>query len=161
MKLPDESELDRARRAARGVLGCDHLAGDALQEALIALWQQPTGPREPGPWLVRAAVLRARQLRRALERRRRHENVAAECGDHPDCDNPLHHARAHELAARLAGAIAGLPPDQRRIIDIRLREEAGYAAAARRLAVPVGTVRSRLARARAALARTLGEAVPR
>jgi RNA polymerase sigma-70 factor (ECF subfamily) len=143
--------LARAHEVAARLLGCDHLAADAVQEALVALWQQPTPPPDVRGWLVRAVVHRSRHLRRTLRRRAHHEHVHAEhCELHRGCDNPLHHAFAHELAERLEAAVAALPPAWR---EPFLLERGGldYAAIADRLAMPLGTVRSRLHRARAAL----------
>ena len=67
---------ERAQHHARRILGCDHLADDAVQEALLALHAEPTEPEMPGPWLVRATVHRALHLRRTLQRRQRHEQAA-------------------------------------------------------------------------------------
>jgi RNA polymerase sigma-70 factor (ECF subfamily) len=145
--------LSRAQAAARRLLGCDHLAADAVQEALIALCRLSARPPDVAGWLMLAACHRARHLRRTLRRRARHEQqaVAARCDRHPDCDNPLHHAHAHELGARLAAAIAALPPPQRVAFERHYRSGLDYAAIAHDLALPLGTVRSRLHRARAAL----------
>lgn len=154
--LEASCHLDRARAAARAVLGCDHLADDAVQEALLALFWHREVPPDLRGWFVRAVVHRARHLRRALLRRRRHEDAAARiCDHHPDCDNPLHHACAHEIAARVAAAVAALPDPQRRVYDLQERTALDYEGLATRLGWPVGTVRSRLHRARAAIAAAL------
>jgi RNA polymerase sigma-70 factor (ECF subfamily) len=49
-----------------------------------------------------------------------------------------------------------LPPDQRDIMHLVCVEELSYAEAAALLDIPIGTVMSRLARARTAVARSLG-----
>ncbi len=153
-----QSDLARAHAVARGMLGCDHLAADAVQEALIALWQQPSPPPHRRAWLVQAVVFRARALRRAYRRRQRHEDAAADhhCAEHRDCSNPLHHALAHELQQRLATAVQQLPPEQREPFELHRHGELDYVGIATRLQVPVGTVRSRLHRARQALQTALG-----
>ena len=51
----------------------------------------------------------------------------------------------------VARAIHGLPEHQRRVVELVVLEGMGYAAAAARLSVPTGTVRSRLGRARETL----------
>ncbi|HEV2623251.1 MAG TPA: RNA polymerase sigma factor [Frateuria sp.] len=56
----------------------------------------------------------------------------------------------------LAMALATLPPDQREVVALVLVEGMSYGEAAALLEVPVGTVTSRLARARAALQAHLG-----
>lgn len=160
--LPDPSpHLARAHAAARAVLGCDHLADDAVQEALLALWAQATPPADLRGWFVRAVVHRARHLRRTLQRRQRHEHsAAAACEHHPDCDNPLHLATAHELTTRFADALARLPEPQRAVFLLHDGTDLDYRGMAQRLHLPVGTVRSRLHRARDALATALGRERP-
>jgi len=159
---PDlDADLLRAQRAARALLGCDHLAADAVQEALVALWQQPTPPPDRRGWLVRAVVFRARHLRRTLRRRQRHECASAShCELHRGCDNPLHQAYAHELGERLDQALALLPKEQRGPFELWLATGLDYRGIAARLGLPVGTVRSRLHRARAALQQLLADDAP-
>lgn len=146
-----------AHALAKRLLGCDHLADDAVQEALVALWRLEEPPRDPDAWLARAVVLRCRQLRRSMRRRRRHEHVAsAHCDLHAGCDNPLHVAVAHEAGARLAQVLDTLPRAQRRAFELYTETGLDYAGVAARLGLPVGTVRSRLHRARAAIEAALG-----
>lgn len=134
------------------MLGCDHLAEDVLQDAVVALWRRGSCPPEPHRWLVRAVVLRSRHLRRMLRRRLHHEHTAStHCALHVGCDNPLHSAYAHELGERLDRAIASLPPDQLEPFRLFERDGLDYAAIAAQLGLPIGTVRSRLHRARLAL----------
>lgn len=148
--------LTRAHAAARAVLGCDHLAHDAVQEALLATCRETAPPADLRAWFVRTVVHRARHLRRTLVRRRRHEHhAAAHCELHPDCDNPLHHAHAHELSERLAAAIATLPPTQRDLFACHDHDVVDYAGLAARFELPIGTVRSRLHRARRAVRHAL------
>lgn len=56
----------------------------------------------------------------------------------------------------VAAAMAALPPEHREVVALVLVEGLSYAEAAELLDVPVGTVTSRLARARAALQHHLG-----
>lgn len=155
------ADLARAHAVARRLLGCDHLAADAVQAAQIALWRRAGPPPDVRGWLVRAVVHRSRHLRRTLARRRRHEHAASEhCALHAGCANPLHVAIAHELGERLADALDSLPAAQREALA-RLAAsaadpqnpdgEADAASAAARSA----TLRSRLHRARAALREAL------
>jgi len=148
--------LSHAQAIAHRLLGCDHLAADAVQEALVALWCEATNPPDPRGWLVRAVVHRSRHLRRTLQRRQRHEHTASQhCELHRGCDNPLHQALAHELGAELERATASLPTRQRAAFELYEQGGLDYDAVAARLGLPVGTVRSRLHRARAALQRSL------
>lgn len=148
--------LARAHAVGRRLLGCDHLAADAVQEALVALWHDGVVPIDPRGWLVRAVVHRARHLRRTLQRRARHEHTASlHCALHRGCDNPLHQAAAHELGERLDRATGSLPREQRAAFELFERGGHDYVSIAGRLGVPEGTVRSRLHRARATLQQAL------
>lgn len=137
---------------ARRLLGCSHLAEDAVQEALLALSEQPTAPERPLGWLAKAVFHRCRHLRRTLRRRRHHEHIAAQhCDLHEDCNNPLHVAMAHELGETLAAVRASLPHEQRIVLDLYETQDVDYHQIAMTLGIPIGTVRSRLARARQTL----------
>jgi RNA polymerase sigma-70 factor (ECF subfamily) len=151
--LPDPTpHLPAVRAVARRLLGCDHLADDAVQEALVALWREAEQPQNARAWLVRAVVLRSRHLRRTARRRRHHEHVAShDCDLHQGCDNPLHVAVAHETAERLHRALDTLPRPQREAFELYERTGLDYAGVADRLGLPIGTVRSRLHRARATI----------
>lgn len=151
--------LPPAQAAARRLLGCDHLASDAVQEAMVAYWREPIVPDDPRRWLVSAVMFRARHLRRTLLRRQKHEHgAAAHCELHAGCDNPLHHAYAHELGHRLDDALAALPGEQRTAFQLYVETGLDYRGIAKRLSLPIGTVRSRLHRARQALQEALGDA---
>lgn len=123
-----------------------------MQEALVALWQQDVRPTAPVAWLVRAVVLRARHLRRTTRRRRHHEHGASShCQLHEGCDNPLHIAIAHELGEHLERARGTLPVGWQQALELFTERGLDYADIAERLELPIGTVRSRLHRARRTL----------
>jgi RNA polymerase sigma-70 factor (ECF subfamily) len=143
---------------ARRFLGCDHLAQDAVQEALLSLSQQRELPERPIGWLTKAVINRCRHLRRSVRRRRHHEHLATEhCDLHEDCDNPLHVAIAHELGEMLTVVRSSLPEEQRIALDLCEGEELDYRTIAETLEIPIGTVRSRLSRARQTLRAALGD----
>ncbi len=148
------AELPRLRRAARKL---DHrMAEDAVQEACLRAlrYEASFDGRDLGAWL--AVILRnaLADLRRADQRQR----IGAEL-------RPAHdHAEAEQErwieARECLDSLAGLPPAWRAAVlavaeqDVgygRAPGSEGYAAAARRLGVPVGTVKSRVSRARAML----------
>ena len=58
---------------------------------------------------------------------------------------------AHEIGGRLQQALDTLPPAQRRAYELYTESGLDYAGVAARLDLPIGTVRSRLHRARAAI----------
>jgi RNA polymerase sigma-70 factor (ECF subfamily) len=147
-----EPEISRLHGIARRFLGSDDLAWDAVQDALVCLCDEPVEPRDVRGWLVRTVVHKSLHHARALARRRHHEEVAARfraqfaAGDEPDGELDL--ALLREC---VENAIAALPPRLREAARLREIEQLGYGAIAQRLALPLGTVRSRLSRARALL----------
>lgn len=70
--------------------------------------------------------------------------------------DPERRAAAGELLERVDRVLAGLPEGQRAAVWLRDGEGMSYEEIAAALGVPVGTVRSRLARARATLRSSLG-----
>lgn len=139
--------VDRCLRRAERILGSWDLAWDAVQEALVALWQEAAAPRDPEGWLVNATVHRALHARRTRGRRSEHEERGgadrARAGE-----DPRRAVEVRDEVRAVEAAIDGLPEEFR--APLRLRELQGleYDAIARTLEVPVGTVRSRLHRAR-------------
>jgi RNA polymerase sigma-70 factor (ECF subfamily) len=152
--------LGSAHRIARGILGSEDLAGDAVQEALVALWRAGLLPAAPSGWLVRAVVHRSLQLIRGRGRRALHEARASRLRSEVDVgSDPQRRAEERELGERIAGALDALPGGGRAAFVLRELEGLDYESIAERLGVPPGTVRSRLNRARAALqGRLRGEA---
>lgn len=143
---------------ARRIAHCDHMANDAVQEALISLWREPTRPHSLRGWLVQAVTHRSLHLMRSQSRRRKHERFACErCREESLRGDAALDLEANESIARLHAAIDQLPRDFGEVIRLRAIEELDYDAIARRLSVPTGTVRSRLNRARTALERILNQ----
>ena len=152
--IPALSRADRQRllQIAHRFLGCHHLAEDALQDVLIDLSRQTEAPDRPVGWLARAIIHRCRHMRRTLRRRAHHEHIASQhCRWHGDCENPLHISMAHELGERLAEVRDALPTEQQTVLELFTAKRKNYQEISDLLGVPIGTVRSRLARARAAL----------
>jgi RNA polymerase sigma-70 factor (ECF subfamily) len=125
---------------------------DALQLSLIAVAEHVDAYEGRGPflgWLGRVARNEALMLLRRKQRR------TEPSGDEP----PEQWGFVARLSSVVADAdavrrlIAALPPHYREPIQLREIEGLDYDEIAARLGVPVGTVRSRLARARDQLAR--------
>jgi RNA polymerase sigma-70 factor (ECF subfamily) len=76
-------------------------------------------------------------------------------------DDPLNQnqpemvAERHELELTIESALDQLDPDQRRMIELIDRQEFEYHQAAQMLQIPIGTVKSRLSRARSHLQKIL------
>lgn len=111
------------------------------------------------PWLLGIATNVARGQRRAARRYRAALARLAVAGEVPDFAEDV--SGRLDDAARIKAlhrALAGLPRHELEILALCVWSGLGYAEAAEALNVPVGTVRSRLSRARARLARlTEGE----
>lgn len=125
-------------------------AEEAVQDAfvrLLAAWPTVSRYDDPEAWVRRVALRlvsnRRRKARNGLRAARRH-------GPPPDVAPPA------PDAVDLDRALATLPAHQRAVMVLR-RLGLDDQAIARDLDVPVGTVKSRLARARAALAPLLRE----
>lgn len=140
---------------ARRILGCSDLASDAVQETLILLWKRAETPPDLKGWLTRMTKLRALQMKRALGRRSRNEQASHDL-DEPCCD-PLHQLLHGEIREGLRRALAELPQAMREVVVLREFEGLDYAAIADAVRAPVGTVRSRLNRARRALSASIDE----
>jgi len=150
------SRMDSMYRLSLAILGDRNDAADAAQETFIAAWRQLPSLRDPDrfdAWLGRVAVNSCRMVLRARSRRRvrelpMEELEAVERGT--VAGNP-------ELAdaARLRAAIQHLSLDQRAILALHHLEERPLGEVAEILGIPVGTVKSRLFSARAALDRAL------
>jgi RNA polymerase sigma factor (sigma-70 family) len=112
------------------------------------------------PWLFGIAtnVLRndLRSERRMLAAIARLDR-GADSGFADEVERTLARADAASEIARIAGAITALDPDQRDVLLLHAWGELSQSEIAASLGVPVGTVYSRLSRARASLQRALSD----
>jgi RNA polymerase sigma-70 factor (ECF subfamily) len=153
-----EVHIPGLRRLGRRITGCDGLASDAVQEAVLRLWQRRREPpRDFIAWLAHTVVHRSLHLRRTQDRRAAHEQRAALSRDSAtETVDPSDAAFAAELDAMVRAAMASLPSDLRAVLDLRCALGLDYMGIAARLGLPIGTVRSRLNRARRLLVGVLG-----
>ena len=163
----------RVYNLAYRILGDPASASDATQETFIAAYQKIATFRGGSfrSWLLRIVANRCYdELRR---RKRRPITSWEEFGDvdaeaNPALINggesPEESVERGELARLLQAAISSLPADQRVVLVLSDVEGMNYAEIAETVGIPVGTVKSRLARARAKLRdllQTQGELLPR
>ena len=154
-----EPYRSRMLAVARRILGCPDHAHDAVQEAILALWQERQLPPHVRGWLMRAVVHRSLHARRSAERRRKWEERAGEdwlegC---PLCD-PERSMASRQQRDRIDSALAVLPRDQLTVFELRAIDGLTYQEIAVHLGLPIGTVRSRLNRARNTLQERLRNA---
>lgn len=128
-----------------------------MQEAVVRLWQlRDTPPDDFSAWLVHAVVHRSLHLRRTDERRRRHESHACTARADRCGDDPAEIYEAADLMESIEAAIRALPAPFAAVLAERYASGDQPSVIARRLGIPVGTVRSRLSRARKLLVERLG-----
>ncbi|HEX9397879.1 MAG TPA: sigma-70 family RNA polymerase sigma factor [Burkholderiales bacterium] len=151
--------LNAAYNLARWLTRNDHDAQDVLQEALMRALRFFDGLRgEARPWLL--AIVRNACFS-WLEANRPADLVAIdEREQESDAPGPEALA-ARELDRRkVNAAIAALPVPFREVLVLRELEDLAYRDIARIAGIPIGTVMSRLARARRLLAESLRAIAP-
>ena len=130
---------------------------DVVQEVFVTAHRSLSGFRgdaKLSTWLHRIAVTRAlNHLERAEEKRRRASDpIDPEAADGPVAiGTPLSALESKELMRRLADCLEQLPAAWRAVLALRESEDGSYERIAETLHVELGTVRSRLARARTSL----------
>ncbi|MFC9433432.1 RNA polymerase sigma factor [Nocardia sp. NPDC057030] len=136
------------RRFAFSLCASAEDAEDAVQEALIILYRKIGTLRASGAlasWMFR--IVRNECLRQVRQLARRSEPI-------PD-DVPMSSAEDEALrrweSARVASAIAALPPDQRQVLIMRDIQGLGGRMVAERLGLSTAAMKSRLHRARSAV----------
>ena len=147
-------------RLARRLTTTEEEALDTTQEIFLRVWRGLPGFRgeaKLSTWVFQIAwnYLRAhrRKMGRSLQIIGEDMNAAQDLVDSaadtgPD---PERRARATELLDRVEAALERLPEHYRVVVWLRDGEDLSYQEIADALDVPIGTVRSRLARARGAL----------
>ena len=143
--------LPRLRRFARGLTGsvaeADDLVQAACERALARREQFQEGTRFDS-WMFRIVqTIWIDQLRSRRVRKEEVDVAEARIGS----DEPVRRAEARLALDEVRHAVDRLPPDQRTALLLVTVEGLSYKEAAEVVQVPVGTIMSRLARARLAL----------
>jgi len=128
-------------------------ADDLAQEAFVFAWEHIgrfEGGRAFRPWLFGIAWRKYRESRRGWLRRLLRDGHVAERQTSAPTDPGS--------ALDLTSALAQLPEPQRAALMLCLVQEFTHAEAAEALALPLGTVKSHVARGRERLAALLGDA---
>jgi len=146
--------LPRLRRFASDLAGSIHDGDDVLQEALTKAltnreqWQPGT---RLDSWMYR--IIQNHWIDTARMRRRHGPHVALDDVHDLAGSDGVRTAEGVLAAGRLRTELASLPDEQRVVLLLVTIEGLSYAEAAKTLDIPIGTVMSRIARARASLAR--------
>jgi RNA polymerase sigma-70 factor (ECF subfamily) len=149
-------------RLARRLTDSDDEAFDATQEIFLRVWRGLAGFRgeaKLSTWVFQIAWNYLRGYRRSRGRQFRVvDDPSGERVDRTPDPNPGPERRAisSDLLDRVSAAMDELPEHYRVALWLRDGEDLSYAEIADVLDLPIGTVRSRLARARAALKKAVG-----
>jgi len=161
-----EPRLGRLFRMARAILRDETAARDVVQDACVTAWRELPSVRDASrfdAWLSQILVNRCRTELRRAGRRSVQEipmvepdragssgfAVAARPAPGPSLGDRVVEAEA------IRRAFLRLDPDDRALIAMHYVEDRPIAEIAAALRIPVGTVKWRLSRARAALERAL------
>ena len=137
------------------MLGDYDEAAEISQEAFLSAYRsikQFRGDANFSTWLYRIALNHASTRRRSLTKWQQ-RTVALETTEpvsEPEL-NPAETMEQKEIQEQVQKALSGLEPDDVTIIVLKDLQDVPYEEVARVLEVPVGTVKSRLHRARRAL----------
>lgn len=143
-----------AFRVARGVLRNDGDAEDVAQEALLRAYQKLSRLRERvsfRAWLVRITFRLALDRLRSMKRRQLRESQWV----FENARQERHSGENPEFQRQFDRALEELPEKQRLALLLAAMEGHSLEEVSRLLAVPVGTVKSRLFAARKAMAEKL------
>jgi len=154
-------------------MGDEQIANEVSQDVFIALFRSLKnfrGDAQLSTWIYRVVVNHCKNRRQYRRRRKmtRHEPLEGDratdddapkrqiAGDGPAPDASVHQSDAERL---IREALDQMEEDQRVIIVLRDIEDLSYEEISELLELPRGTVKSRLHRARAQLARILNRQV--
>jgi RNA polymerase sigma-70 factor (ECF subfamily) len=151
VKLHQRTVYRVAFRILRDVEAAKDVTQDAFVKAYIAIHSFEEG-RPFSTWIHTIATNTALNH---IAREKHHVSVGEtetlEALAGPAGEDPSFGAEHSEGAKRLDAAIRRLPEDQRAVFVLRTEEELSYEQIAEALGIPIGTVMSRLSRARAKL----------
>ncbi|TDU25857.1 RNA polymerase RpoE-like sigma-24 subunit [Panacagrimonas perspica] len=144
-----------------GRLVGDADAPDVAQETFIKAWRALNGFRGQSAfytWLYRIGINTAKNHLVARGRRPSNQDIDVEDAEQfghteqmSDVDTPEAVLLSEEIKDKVTQTIAKLPPDLRQAITLRELEGLSYEEIAEVMNCPIGTVRSRIFRAREAI----------
>ena len=147
----------RVYAVARRIVQRHDVADDVTQEAFLRGYQHLASfdvNRPFGPWICRIAANLAVNHVRSPQAREQ-ELPEGHLEARSAASDPLRDVLENEAQGVLQQAMAGLPADQRAVLVLRVVEDLSYREIADALHIEMGTVMSRLARAREKLRRAL------
>lgn len=152
-----EPLIPSLRRYACSLLRDREAADDLVQDCLervISRWHQRRADGDARTWVF--TILHNLAINRLRQKARRGPHVSVEdVTEMAFASPPAQEERLHQRA--VLEALSSLPDDQRSILLLISVEDLSYAEAAAVLGIPLGTVMSRLSRARHRLAQLIEE----
>jgi len=147
--------LQAAGKLARWLMRDATAAEDVVQDACLKAWQYfgTFGGQDGRAWFMRivrnVAYTRLRSRRGAFEVELGGDGENDPAADVADtAPDPEEALLASDDMAQLREAVATLPDGMRQCLELRLFDHLSYEEIAQRAGIPIGTVMSRLARAR-------------
>jgi RNA polymerase sigma-70 factor (ECF subfamily) len=132
----------------------EEIAQETFVRAYFALGSyKPAYPF--GTWLRRIAINLALNAAQREARQVSVEDEAFDAMPHPAQDDPAESAERRETRAAIWAALGGLSREHRVLIVLRHIDELSYQEIAEATGLPMGTVKSRIARARRQLQASL------
>lgn len=125
----------------------EDIVQDTLVEA-IRFRDRFHGQSRPETWLFGIAMNLVRNYYKRQKVRQIFDYVETDEFADDAARGPAERAESQQTMHRLSDALGDLPPDARKVIHLVFNEEMTYEEAAAELGIPVGTVRSRISRAR-------------
>lgn len=155
-----EPAIPALRRYAQGLMGDRNAADDLVQDCLehaVGSWHQRRAGGDARTWMF--SILHNLAISRLRQSQRRGRHVALDDIDESATSRPptQEHSVRH---GELLRALDLLTEDLRSVLLLVSVEDLSYAEAARVLDIPIGTVMSRLSRARERLARLMNAEAP-
>ena len=145
------------------ILGDVHEAEDALQEATVTLWEKApvydSRFGRPLSWAVTLTRNKAIDRLRSLRRKANLHQAAQDSGPGDLGESPcmVDDATAGEATGSIRNALAGLPPDQRKAIELAFYSGLSQTEISSALGIPLGTIKARIRRGMLSLRGVLEE----
>ena len=153
----DWADLRRRSRAeALRVLGDPYTADEAAQEAMTRAWRQRhrcRTPGAPGPWVAQIARNEALRVRACEKKQTEVACMAAE--ERGSADSAAEERLITKVS--MQQLLSGLTLEERRLIDLRYKDDLAQPTIAELLGLPEGTVKVKLHRLRNRLRKVITE----
>jgi RNA polymerase sigma factor (sigma-70 family) len=144
----NDAAVRRAYALAGYLLGDSMEAEDATQETMARAWRARRSLRDPAAFEVWLDRILVNTCRDRLRRRRTIQMVDLEASREVEARDPFHDFLGRD---ELGSALDALTPDQRVVVVLRFWRDLSLEQISERLGWPLGTVKSRLHHAMAAM----------